>query len=117
MRIKISYSEIKTETEFNSDLSKSSSDDEDTRFYVRNVCNIALLDIGHKYVVDRESNIPCPVDCLKFTLQYKPGPINCIDKGLAPHKYFFFFFHLLAEEFLQNITNKTNTSIVIKRKK
>lgn len=63
---------------------------------------ILLLEIGYNYLGDRESNIACPVYCLKFTIQCNQGLISCIDRGLGLHEYFFFF-HLLGKEFLQNI--------------
>lgn len=52
---------------------------------------ILLLEIGYNYLGDRESNIACPVYCLKFTIQCNQGLISCIDRGLGLHEYFFFF--------------------------
>ena len=42
---------------------------------------------------------------MKFTPQYNPGPINCIDRNLAPHEY---FLHLLGEKFLLDIIDDTH---------
>ena len=80
----VSYSETETETESDSDSSEISTDDEDTSFNVRNVCNTA--DRDWTQVVDRENDIFGPENCLKFTPQYNPGPINCIDRNSAPHE-------------------------------
>ena len=79
-----------------------STDDEDTCFNIRNVYNTA--DRDWTQVVDSENDVLGPEDCLKFTLQYNPGPMNCIDRNSANHEY---FLHLLGEEFLQDI-NETN---------
>ena len=99
----VSYPETKTETESDSDSSEISTDDEDTSFNVRNVCNTA--DRDWTQVVDRENDIFGPENCLKFTPQYNLGPINCIDRNSAPHEY---FLHLFGEQFLQDIIDETN---------
>ena len=80
----VSYSETETETESDADSSEISTDDEDTSFNVRNVCNTG--DRDWTQVVDHENNILSPEDCLKLTLQYNSGPINCIDRNSAPQE-------------------------------